>query len=277
MYNQRRFSTDPITVASHAQVFIDQFRTANIIATLKHFPGSSGNASNDLIPYQFLMESDSVDMIMVGHKFDPNIDPVYMTSLSALAVQGLLRDSLGYQGVVITDDLYQMSTTYYYSYAEAAELAINAGVDILLYVGSTTNDGSSLVRQIIDILEVDVLNGKIPMARVDEAYNRIMELKKRYKITYDLNSIISKQKLPDKFILSNFPNPFNPSTTIYYEIPKKSFVVLKIYDLLGREVETLFNGYRTAGKYETKFYAKNLPTGVYLYQLKAGEFIKQKK
>ena len=276
MYNQRRFSTDPNIVAAHAEIFIDQFHDANIMTTIKHFPGSSGNTSTDLIPYQLLIDSNNVDMIMVGHKYDPNIDPDLMTSLSHKAVQGLLRDSLGYQGVVITDDLFQMSTTYYYSYAQAAELAINAGNDILLYVGNTIN-GTSLVRQIIDTLETDVINGKISMARVDEAYNRILQLKKRYGMIIPSGYIAAMQIVPVVFHLSNFPNPFNPSTTIYYDIPKQSFVTLKIFDLLGREVTTLVDGDTKAGKHENIFNAKYLPSGVYFYQLKAGEFIQTKK
>ena len=276
MYYQRRFSTDPNVVAAHAETFIDQFHAANIMTTIKHFPGSSGNTSTDLIPYRLLIDSSEVDMIMVGHKFDPNIDPEFMASLSHKAVQGLLRDSLGYQGVVITDDLFQMSTTYYYSYAQAAELAINAGDDILLYVGNTIN-GTSLVRQIIDTLETEVINGKISMARVNEAYNRILQLKKHFGMTVSSGSIAEMQIVPEVFYLSNFPNPFNPSTTIVYDIPKPSFVTLKIFDLLGREVTTLVNGYTTAGRHETKFVAKNIQSGVYFYQLKAGKFIQTKK
>ena len=178
--------------------------------------------------------------------------------------------------MVITDDLYQMSTTYYYTYAQAAELAINAGNDILLYVGSTIN-GGSLVRQIIDSLESDVIKGKISMARVDESYNRILELKKNHGMIFSSISIAATQVKPSFFHLSNFPNPFNPSTTIVYEIQRQSIVTLKVFDMLGSEVTTLFDGYAIAGKHELKFNATNLPSGVYFYQIKAGEFIKTKK
>ena len=75
----------------------------------------------------------------------------------------------------------------------------------------------------------------------------------------------------------NYPNPFNPSTTIRYEIPKSGFVILKIYDELGREVKTLINQYQSRGSHEIIFNASQLASGVYFYQLKAGSSISTKK
>lgn len=75
----------------------------------------------------------------------------------------------------------------------------------------------------------------------------------------------------------NYPNPFNPSTTISYSIPKGSFVELRIYDILGREVLTLVNQEQNAGTYKIKFDASSLPSGVYIYSIRAGEFMESKK
>ena len=81
-----------------------------------------------------------------------------------------------------------------------------------------------------------------------------------------------------KFILSqNYPNPFNPSTTIRYQIPIMSFVTIKIYDVLGREIETLVNNFKDAGRYEVELNASTLPSGVYFYRIQAGDFIQTKK
>jgi hypothetical protein len=84
--------------------------------------------------------------------------------------------------------------------------------------------------------------------------------------------------LPSSYILSqNFPNPFNPSTKIKYSVPQSSQVVIKVFDLLGNEIETLVNEEKQTGTYEVTWYAENLPSGIYFYQLKAGSFIETKK
>ncbi|RKY93959.1 MAG: hypothetical protein DRQ13_08820, partial [Ignavibacteriae bacterium] len=78
-------------------------------------------------------------------------------------------------------------------------------------------------------------------------------------------------------LVQNYPNPFNPSTTISYSIPATSFVTLKVYDPLGKEVATLVKKERQAGSYEVEFNAKDLTSGIYLYQLKAGKFVEAMK
>ena len=83
---------------------------------------------------------------------------------------------------------------------------------------------------------------------------------------------------PDNYNLSqNYPNPFNPSTTINFTIPSNEFVTLKIYNILGSTVATLVNGTLAAGSYKFNFDAQNLASGVYLYELKAGNFLEIKK
>ncbi|MBI2420209.1 MAG: carboxypeptidase regulatory-like domain-containing protein [Ignavibacteriales bacterium] len=80
------------------------------------------------------------------------------------------------------------------------------------------------------------------------------------------------------FALSqNYPNPFNPSTTISYQIPVDAKVVLKVYNVLGKEVVTLVNGTQVAGQHSIKFNASALPSGVYIYKLEAGNFSSAKK
>jgi len=76
---------------------------------------------------------------------------------------------------------------------------------------------------------------------------------------------------------NNYPNPFNPSTIIRYEIGNTSDVKLKIYNLQGEEIKTLINKEQTAGTYEVKFNANGLSSGIYLYRLQAGNFIETKK
>jgi hypothetical protein len=76
--------------------------------------------------------------------------------------------------------------------------------------------------------------------------------------------------LPEKFSLESFPNPFNPSATIRYSLPAGSFVTVKVYDVLGREVAVLANGQFPAGVYERLLNARELPSGVYFCTMTAG-------
>ena len=84
--------------------------------------------------------------------------------------------------------------------------------------------------------------------------------------------------LPVKFRLDqNFPNPFNPTTTIRFAIPKPAFVILKLYDLHGREVTTLVNREMSSGEFDVVFDATGLASGVYFYRIQAEEFTQFKK
>jgi hypothetical protein len=83
--------------------------------------------------------------------------------------------------------------------------------------------------------------------------------------------------LSDFQLLQNYPNPFNPSTKIKYTILSESFVKLTVYDVLGNKVAALFNEEKPTGTYEVEFNGMELPTGIYFYQLKAGNFVETKK
>jgi hypothetical protein len=93
---------------------------------------------------------------------------------------------------------------------------------------------------------------------------------------------VTSVKLPDAVPLrfelyNNYPNPFNPATTIDYSIPKTSLVTIKVFDILGREVKTLVNEEKTSGNYSIKFNESGLASGVYFYRLQSGDFVSTKK
>ncbi len=97
------------------------------------------------------------------------------------------------------------------------------------------------------------------------------------RLVHDLTGI-SNNNIPVDFSLSqNYPNPFNPITNIKYEIPKSGFVTLKICNVLGIEISTLVNETRQQGSHEVTWDASDFPSGVYFYELSAGEFTERKK
>jgi hypothetical protein len=84
--------------------------------------------------------------------------------------------------------------------------------------------------------------------------------------------VSSRSEMPHEFqLMQNYPNPFNPTTTVSFVISHLSFVSLKVFDLLGREVRTLVNGMKPAGRYDVKFDAGTLPSGIYVCALTAGD------
>jgi hypothetical protein len=93
-----------------------------------------------------------------------------------------------------------------------------------------------------------------------------------------LTSVPSESSTPLQFkLLQNYPNPFNSTTTIPFWLPQRTNVILKVYDVFGREIATLINREFDAGEHSIQFNANDLPTGVYFYRLQAGNFIEQKK
>jgi len=87
-----------------------------------------------------------------------------------------------------------------------------------------------------------------------------------------------EEQIPKEYTLyQNYPNPFNPATTIKYDLPNAGDISLIIYDILGRRVKTLVNERQQAGKYEVRFDASNLASGVYIYQLITEEYVNAKK
>jgi hypothetical protein len=106
------------------------------------------------------------------------------------------------------------------------------------------------------------------------SYNWFAQLR-----SFDIvNGLNDEKSAPQEWKLyQNYPNPFNPTTTISYQIPKNGFVSLVVYNALGREVKTLVNEAKTQGIHSVEFNASNLPSGVYIYTLKAGEYVASRK
>jgi beta-N-acetylhexosaminidase len=188
---ERSFSTDPEVVATQAGAYIDGHHDKGVKCTLKHFPGhgsSQGDThlgfvnvtdtwnENELIPYRRLLEQGKVDAIMTAHIFNANLHPELPATLSPAVVTGLLREQLGYDGVVISDDLQMRAITDLFRLDRAFELAILAGVDIIAVANNVTYSGTvadrfvSTVHKMLDA-------GTISADRIEQSFQRIMRLK----------------------------------------------------------------------------------------------------
>ncbi len=95
---------------------------------------------------------------------------------------------------------------------------------------------------------------------------------RRCSYTYDLITGIAENAPIQDFAISNHPNPFNPQTTITFQLPEAQQVVLSVFDISGRQIETLLEEYLTAGQHTINFRANNLPSGLYFYRLKSDRY-----
>ena len=103
-------------------------------------------------------------------------------------------------------------------------------------------------------------------------------MRKTYTNTYcNLISSVEEDNNITYKLSQNYPNPFNPSTKIIYSIPKLSYVSIKVFDVLGREVSTVVSKEQAIGNYEVEFDASNLTSGIYFYRIQAGKFVETKK
>jgi beta-N-acetylhexosaminidase len=188
---ERSFSADPQIVVTHAEAYIDAHHARGVKCTLKHFPGH-GSALGDthlgftdvtntwsdaeLIPYRELISKGKVDAVMTAHIFNSTLDPDLPATLSPAVITGLLRQELGFDGVVISDDIQMRGITDLFKVEKAIELAIVAGVDMIAVANNLTYSGTiaerfaTTVKRMLD-------QGVIDEARIDQSYQRVLRLK----------------------------------------------------------------------------------------------------
>jgi len=126
-------------------------------------------------------------------------------------------------------------------------------------------------------------NGRVDLIRLNYNEPRYIYFGTKFGLMRMRDSIIvdvkyEQDNTPSDYNLSqNYPNPFNPSTSIQYAINNRQFVILKVYDVLGKEIVTLVNEEKSSGNYNIEFNASHLASGIYYYQLRAGAFVETKK
>jgi beta-N-acetylhexosaminidase len=191
----RSFGANPLQVTEHARAFVQGLRAEGVLTALKHFPGHGSSFDDthlgftdvtktaspelELAPYRALISDGFADSVMTAHVFNKRLDAQYPATLSRATVNGLLRTELGFQGPVVSDDLRMGAIERQYGVGEAAVLALDAGVDVLLIVDDRLPDGSSATQLAQAAIRQALARGILDPARVEAAIERVRALRAR--------------------------------------------------------------------------------------------------
>ena len=188
----RSFGKDPKIVAKYASTFIDAMHSNGVLTSIKHFPGHGSSVGDthkgyvdvtklwnkvELEPYRLL--KNKADTVMVAHVFNKKLDAKYPATLSSKTVNGLLRNKLGFNGVVITDDLQMGAISKKYGLKNTLQLAINAGDDILLFGNQLDPRKVVTTKKLVDTIVGLVKSSKVNVQSIDNSYKRVQQLKKK--------------------------------------------------------------------------------------------------
>jgi beta-N-acetylhexosaminidase len=191
----RSFGAGPAAVIAHARAYLAGMHAAGILTALKHFPGHGGsfadshlgfvdvtdtaNPAIELTPYRTLIAEGVVDSVMTAHVFNRRLDDRYPATLSRATVAGLLRADVGWQGVVVSDDLRMGAIEQHYGLEDAVVLALEAGVDVLLIADDRLPDGRSASRVAVEALRAALAGGRLSPRVVEAALGRVDALRAR--------------------------------------------------------------------------------------------------
>ena len=249
----RSFSDDAQTVAKHGSVFVEALNDSGIISTLKHFPGHGDTSTdshtglpsidksyeqlkqNELIPFQACIDAGS-QMIMTAHIVYPQIEKETYVSkqtgetinlpatLSKTVISDILRGDMGFGGVVVTDSMEMDAIAKHFDRYDAAKLAIEAGVDILLMPFELrTKENFADMDTYISTLAQQADLGKISMDKIDAAVLRILKMKESNGMfqAYDGSGIESRVQ----YAVDNVGTKANHDRE--WEITKKAITLVK--------------------------------------------------
>ncbi|WP_438317921.1 beta-N-acetylhexosaminidase [Sporosarcina sp. FA9] len=206
----RSFSSSPEVVSSLGVETMKGIEEENVIPVVKHFPGH-GDTSVDshlelpmvnktieeleqleLIPFKNAIEANA-DVIMIAHILLPKLDEISPASMSEPIITNLLRNELGFKGVIMTDDLTMKAITNHYGIAHAAVQSFKSGTDILL----VAHDPAKTIA-VIEALKAAVASEEISESRIDESVARIIALKEKYELVDQTIPNVDIQKLNNK-------------------------------------------------------------------------------
>ena len=188
----RAFGADPARVTAHARAYVAGMRAAGVLTALKHFPGHGSSFADshlgfvdvtdtarptlELAPYRALLAEGVVDAVMTAHVYNRRLDRRYPATLSRRTIAGVLRGDLGWHGVVVSDDLRMGAIEQHYGLDDAAILALQAGVDILLIADDRLPDRRSAAQVALDAIRRALERGRLAPEIVEQALTRVAAL-----------------------------------------------------------------------------------------------------
>ncbi|MGI5147621.1 glycoside hydrolase family 3 N-terminal domain-containing protein [Plantactinospora sp. CA-294935] len=188
---ERSFSANPDVVVRNAAEEVRVHRAAGVRTSLKHFPGLGSATGNtdfavvdvtdswrevELEPFQKLLAKGAADSVLVGHVLNRKLDPDRPASLSRAVVTDLLRGRLGWRGPVVSDDMQAVAITSRFGLDEAVALALEAGVDLLVF-GNQQEYDPNIVGQTLDTVVRLVRSGRLTEQRIDQSVARVDTLR----------------------------------------------------------------------------------------------------
>lgn len=190
----RSFGSDPEAFLPCVRAFILAHHKKGVLTTLKHFPGHGSSAQDshnglvdvtgtfgqeELIPYRDLIAENLADAVMTAHIHNRNIDPDLPATLSPKFLQGILRRQLGFDGVIISDDIQMGAITEYYGFEEAVVMAVSAGCDIIAIANNSGHYDEEAPRKAHQAILQAFRDGILSEDRILRSLARISRLKGR--------------------------------------------------------------------------------------------------
>lgn len=250
------------------------------------------NQNSIIVKYTLInREANPIDAL-IGYELIPEVQGTYagndtVTYSSITKIISVTKnEAVGYKslsdnfkslGVFIYYDEYWLGDTTFYNWlthssfdslliTDPNDPNVNGPVLIPTYNSRTIAPHDSVIVYLAIAYGLNEANMLASLEQAQQKFNQLTSLES------DLNNI------PHQFVLEqNFPNPFNPETSIKFSIPERAFVSLRVYNSLGQEVAIPIENEMEAGSYNLKFDGSGLSSGIYLYTIKAGNFVQTKK
>jgi beta-N-acetylhexosaminidase len=194
----RAYAADSKLVAKHAGIMVQEHTRMHVITVGKHFPGHGSSKSdthkgmadvtatwkeNELEPYKILIDSGMLKGVMSAHIVNKKLDSLGLPgTLSEVILEGILRQRLGFDGVVFSDDMQMQAITKHHGIEKSITLGINAGLDVVIFSNNIVASKNRRFDYLHTLIKKLVLEGKIKQTRIDQSYKRIMNLKREMLI-----------------------------------------------------------------------------------------------